>query len=163
MSFSHIHLGSATWLYLAKVREARVVASCIIIMLCLGCSTDLTSKVTDRRALDNPDNSDTANVVKVRKFFVQDDVVGVDVDAVVTIFNDSDKKRVPKLCRKCFLAYKKYSNCHDVLQDNLQKAVAALGLFRLWVCSQIRTLLIRLFHHQRGHELICQFPLKAEA
>ena len=33
------------------------------------------------------------------------------------------------MCRKCFLAYKKYSNSHDVLQDNLQKAVAALDLF----------------------------------
>ena len=98
-------------------------------MLCLGCGTDLTSKVTDRRALDNPDNSDAADVVKVWKSFVLDDAVGVDVDAVGAIFNGSDKRRVPKMCRKCFLAYKKYSNSHDVLQDNLQKAVAALDLF----------------------------------
>ena len=67
-------------------------------MLCLGCGTDLTSKVTDRRALDNPDNSDAADVVKVWKSFVLDDAVGVDVDAVGAIFNGSDKRRVPKMC-----------------------------------------------------------------
>ena len=53
--------------------------------------------------------------MKVLKYFVLDDAVGVDVDAVGYIFNGSDKRRVPKMCRKCFL---KYSNSRDVLQDN---------------------------------------------
>ena len=48
-----------------------------------------------------------------------DDAVGIDVDADGAIFNGSDKTRVPKMCRKCFLAYKKYSNSYDLLQDNL--------------------------------------------
>ena len=84
--------------------------------------------MTDWRTLDNTDNSDAADVVKVWKFYVLDDAVGVDVDAVDAVFNGSDKTRVPKMCRKCFLAYKKYSNSYDLLQDNLHKAVAALDL-----------------------------------
>ena len=97
-------------------------------MLCLGSGTDLTSKVTDGRTLNNADNSNAADV-QVWKSFVLDDPVGVDVDDVGAIFNGGDKRRVLKMCRRCFLAYKKYSNSHDVLQDNLQKVVAALDLF----------------------------------
>lgn len=98
-------------------------------MLCLGCGTDLPC-TEDRRALDNLDNSDCRNVVKVWKSFVLDSAIGVDLTTVNDILNGSDKRRVPKMCRKCFLAYKKYSNTYDVLQDNLQKAVAALDLIQ---------------------------------
>ena len=56
------------------------------------------------------------------------DAVGVDDEIVAAIFNGSDNRRVPKMCRKCFLAYKKYNNSHKVLQDNLQKAITALEL-----------------------------------
>ena len=48
--------------------------------------------------------------------------------AVGAIYNGSDMTRVPKMCRMCFLAYKKYSNFYDLLQDNLHKAVVALDL-----------------------------------
>ena len=82
--------------------------------------------MADRGAIT--DNSEAANVVKVWKSFVLDDAVGVNVDAVGAIFNESDKTRVPKMCRKCFLAYKKYSNSSNLLQDNLYKAVVAPDL-----------------------------------
>ncbi len=52
----------------------------------------------------------------------------MDLSTVNAIFDGSDKRRAPKMCRKCFLAYKKYSNSHDVLQDNWQKAIAVQSL-----------------------------------
>ena len=55
---------------------------------------------------------DDAVGINIDAVGVDVDAVGVDVDAVGAIFNGCDKTRVSKVCRKCFLAYNKYSNSY---------------------------------------------------
>ena len=89
-------------------------------MYCLGCGADLSGRVSDRRSLDNLDNSDVRNVVNLWKSFLpESEGTSANIDSIC---------RSGKMCRKCFLAVKNYWHCREQILGKLKSAVDLLKL-----------------------------------
>ena len=95
-------------------------------MHCLGCGDSLDD-TTRKRNLDNPSNADVQAVVSMWKSLMscQNLDEGIDLEAILTGF---DRNRPPKMCRPCFLAYKKHYGVELTLQEKLKQAVDSLNL-----------------------------------
>lgn len=90
-------------------------------MYCLGCGVDLPN-AKDRRALFSSDAEDVVNVWKV---FIDNEEVEEVVDRILSA---GDSQRLPKMCKKCFSAFKTCHKYHQAIQSNLKKAMEALEL-----------------------------------
>ena len=77
------------------------------IMHCFGCGVDLL-ETKDRRALDSPAAVDVVKTWKLLLF------VELNVD-VGTLLRGEDSQRPPKMCKKCFTAYRTYGRHYQVI------------------------------------------------
>ena len=91
-------------------------------MFCLGCGENL-SNARDRRSLANPGAKD---VVDLWKSLMENKVD--DLSVISPILQGQDNERPPKMCKKCFTAYRTCARQHVALDNNLRKAADTLGL-----------------------------------
>ena len=91
-------------------------------MLCLGCGENLPN-AKDRRCLANPCAKD---VVDLWKALMENEVD--DPSVIGPILEGQDAERAPKMCKKCFTAYRTCAKQHVALGTNLRKAADILGL-----------------------------------
>ena len=91
-------------------------------MFCLGCGENLPN-AKDRRSLANPGAKDVVDLWKSLMENKLDDpfVIG-------QILEGQDAERPPKMCKKCFTAYRMCARQHVALDTNLRKAAVTLGL-----------------------------------
>ena len=129
-------MATAVWLRTASSRaRACIVHSSISLFAvfeasemrinCLGCGVDLPN-AKDRRALSS---SDAEDVVNVWKIFIDNEEVEEEV--VDRILSGGDCQRLPKMCKKCFTAYRTCHKYHQSIQSNLRKAMKSLELVPL--------------------------------
>ena len=91
-------------------------------MFCLGCGENLPNS-RDRRSLANPGTKDVVDLWKsLMESKIEDPFV------IGPILAGQDAKRPPKMCRKCFTAYRRCARLHVALATNLRNAAATLGL-----------------------------------
>ena len=87
-------------------------------MICVGCGENL-SNPKERRSLSNPDASDVASLW--RSLVENDEQLKERVD-VDKILGEEDCQMLPKMCRKCFTAYRSCSKSYAILATKLKKA-----------------------------------------
>jgi len=91
-------------------------------MFCLGCGESLPN-ARDRRSLANPGAKD---VVDLWKALMENKIH--DPSVIGPILEGQDAERTPKMCKKCFTAYRTCARQHAALDTNLRKAADTLGL-----------------------------------
>ena len=91
-------------------------------MFCLGCGENLPN-ARERRSLANPSAKD---VVDLWKSLMENKID--DPSVIGPILEGQDAERPPKMCKKCFTAYRTCARQHVALDTNLRKAADTLGL-----------------------------------
>ena len=91
-------------------------------MFCLGCGENLPN-ARDRRCLANPCAKD---VVDLWKALMENEIR--DPSIIGPILEGQDAERAPKMCKKCFTAYRTCAKQHAALEINLRKAADILRL-----------------------------------
>ena len=115
-------LSGRQWACLGSTWGTRL-STAVTVMYCFGCGVDLLES-KNRRVLDSPE---AAGVVQTWKqlLFVRNVQLNVDVD---TLLRGDDSQRPPKMCKKCFTAYKTYGRHYQVIDSNMKKALDRLKL-----------------------------------
>lgn len=91
-------------------------------MFCLGCGESILDP-RYRRSLSSPDAKDVAGLWKdLMDSEMEDPIV------IGQILEGQDADRPPKMCRKCFSAYRTCAKQHLTIDANLRRATVALGL-----------------------------------
>ena len=91
-------------------------------MICLGCGENLLN-ARDRQSLANPGAKD---VVDLWKYLMENKVD--DPSVIGLILEGQDAEIPPRMCKKCFTAYRMCARQHVALDTNLRKAADTLGL-----------------------------------
>ncbi len=94
-------------------------------MHCLGCG--VVPNARDRKVLTI---SDCEDVVRLWRMYVENEELGEDVD-IERILTADDSQRLPKMCIKCFRAYRTCSKYHPDIQKSSKM------LWKLWIWSPI--------------------------
>ena len=103
---------------------------------CVGCGSDLTSKSTERRSLQNSASEHVATVWRaLHQHIVDQEEPDTDIDADMIVSGGGDPAQSGRMCRKCFAAYERYQALQKSLLSNLKKA---LGVIPSTFCSRTK-------------------------